>query len=99
MRSLYQRMQNPPLLDTFLSFRRRPPARLYLVRFHDGLRSIDRNVVAFSRAQARTLAEPTVPPEIYGKWVVFLYARLLKSLPLTIDDECLQLLTEKAANA
>ncbi len=90
-------MRQPP--DCILSFRRRREPLLYQVRFHDGLRAIDRSVLAFSKSQARKLAEPTVPEAIYGPWVVFVSARIIKTLPLTIDAECLQLLTEKAENA
>jgi hypothetical protein len=87
-----------PIPDIVLGLRRHktPKVRLYVVSFADGngLR-IDRNVVAQNRLQARALATPTVPASLYGPDLVFLRARVSKNLPLTIDSECLQLLTEK----
>jgi hypothetical protein len=86
--------QLPQIPDVCLGIRRRRKPQLYLVRFHDGLRFIDRNVVAYTSGQARRLAAPTVPALLYGPNVVFVSAKR-KNFLLTIDEECIRFLAEK----
>jgi hypothetical protein len=70
--------------------------RLYIVSFSDGFDlRIDRNVIAHNAVEARRLAETSVPRSLYGPGVIFLRAKVSKNFPLTIDSECLQLLSEK----
>jgi hypothetical protein len=86
--------------NVFIGIRKRGKPRgrnlkTYLVRFSDGLGNYaDRNVIANSYGMARRLAEPTVPAALYPNHV-FLFCRLNKNFPLTIDADCLQLLIDK----
>jgi hypothetical protein len=69
--------------------------KLYEVRYSNGFgHTVWRNVVAFNKREARALAGPTVPPALYGPDMVVMTVRR-KNFLLTVDSECLQLLTEK----
>lgn len=52
-------------------------------------------VVAHTPAQARMLAQSSVPPSLYGPNVVFLKAVEYPELPVTFDEEAIQLIAEK----
>jgi hypothetical protein len=52
-------------------------------------------VVAHSKSQARTLAEPCAPEALYGPNVVFLKAEKSLDFPITINEEIFKLIAEK----
>jgi hypothetical protein len=71
--------------------------KYWRVVFHDGMKHLPPVlVVAQTKAQARTLAQSSVPPSLYGPNVVFLKAVPSPEVPLELDREDFELISEKA---
>jgi hypothetical protein len=84
--------------DAFGSLTKRQLKRLHYWRvvFHDGTKHLPPlNVIAPTKAQARVLAESAIMP-LYGTNVVFLKAVPSPELPIELNEEAFQLISEKA---
>lgn len=79
--------------------KRQGKLQTYTVRFADGMGNVaDRNVIAMTFGHARRLAEPTVPKALYPNHV-FVFCRINRNFPLTIDADCIQLLIDKVEDS